>query len=39
MVFIARLGTEALAAASLSTSLFGQMVWTLFEASLARSRR
>ena len=28
VVFIARLGTEALAAASLSTSLFGQMVWT-----------
>ncbi len=28
VIFIARLGTEALAAASLSTSLFGQMVWT-----------
>ncbi len=28
VVFIARLGTEALAAASLATSLFGQMVWT-----------
>ena len=28
VVFIARLGTEPLAAASLSTSVFGQMVWT-----------
>ena len=28
VLFIARLGTEPLAAASLSTSVFGQMVWT-----------
>jgi multidrug resistance protein, MATE family len=29
VIFIARLGTEPLAAASLATALFGQMVWTL----------
>jgi len=28
VIFVARLGEQALAAASLSTSLFGQMVWT-----------